>query len=120
MKILITGVHGFVGSNLVKALSKKGHTLQELTNCIQERIDKAGPGTRAGVVEAGVGLLECTMNMTGGYTYPYDHRGGWVGGNLNPDIMKFDSVDQLLDLAPKNNEKNRQNRPRRRQMEQWR
>ena len=40
--------------------------------------------------------------------------------NLNPDIMKFDSVDQLLDLAPKNNEKNRQNRPRRRQMEQWR
>ena len=43
-----------------------------------------------------------------------------VKKTLNPDFMKFDSVDQLLDMIPKNNERNRQNRQRRRQMEQWR
>ena len=72
---------------LVEALAAHGYKISDLNNCIGTRVTNAGLGTRAGVVEAGVGLLECTMNMTGGYTYPYDHRGGWVGGNLNPDII---------------------------------
>ena len=39
---------------------------------------------------------------------------------LNPNFLKFDSVDQLLDMAPKNVDRNRKNPSRRRQMEQWR
>ena len=31
-------------------------------------------------------LLECTMDLTGGYTYPYDHLGGDVLSS-NPDLV---------------------------------
>ena len=72
---------------LTEALSDKGYTIADLNNCIGNRVTSAGMGTRAGVVEAGMGLLECTMDLTGGYTYPYDHRGGYIGGNYNPDIQ---------------------------------
>jgi len=61
---------------LEQALADKGHTLQDLVTCIQDRIEKGGPGTREGVVEAGVGLIKCTYDLTGGYTYPYNHSGG--------------------------------------------
>lgn len=71
--------------SLVEALQANGHTIDELNQCIKNRVEKAGPGTREGVVEAGMGLLECTMSLTGGYTYPYDHTGGKVG-SYNPDI----------------------------------
>ena len=72
---------------LKEALADHGYTVDDLNNCIGNRVNQAGYATRAGVVEAGMGLLECTMDMTGGYTYPYDHRGGYVGGNYNPDIQ---------------------------------
>jgi len=36
MKILITGIHGFVGSNLVKAL-KVNHSIYGLDNYANER-----------------------------------------------------------------------------------
>ncbi len=72
---------------LTEALADNGYTVSDLNNCIGSRVNSAGYGTRNGVVQAGVGLLECTMDMTGGYTYPYDHRGGYVGGNYNPDIQ---------------------------------
>ena len=68
------------------ALADKGHTIDDLNNCINERVEKAGRGTREGVVEAGVALIQCTMDLTGGYTYPYDHYGGDVLAS-NPDIV---------------------------------
>lgn len=69
---------------LVSALSKTGSTIDDLNDCIKSRVEAAGPGTRAGVVEAGMGLLECTIDMTGGYTYPYDHYGGnYTQADLN-------------------------------------
>ena len=71
---------------LTEALSENGYTIDDLNKCIGDRVTAAGMGTREGVVEAGMSLLECTMKMTGGYTYPYDHRGGYVGGNYNSDI----------------------------------
>ncbi len=65
-------------TTLVNALAAKGHTIEDLNSCIGEKVNSAGYGTRAGVVAAGVGLLQCTMDLTGGYTYPYDHTGGKV------------------------------------------
>mgnify|MGYP003304180439 CR=1 FL=1 len=37
---------------LVSALSKTGSTIDDLNDCIKSRVEAAGPGTRAGVVEA--------------------------------------------------------------------
>ena len=68
-----------LNKSLKEALAAKGHTIEDLNNCIAEKVNSAGYGTRAGVVAAGVGLMQCTMDMTGGYTYPYDHSGGKVG-----------------------------------------
>ena len=65
-------------TSLESALAAKGYTIQDLNDCIGDRVNSAGYGTRAGVVEAAMGLLECTMSLTGGYTYPYDHYGGSV------------------------------------------
>ena len=65
-------------TSLESALAAKGNTIQDLNDCIGDRVKSAGYGTRAGVVEAAMGLLECTMSLTGGYTYPYDHYGGSV------------------------------------------
>ncbi len=71
---------------LTEALSRNGYSIGCLNGCIAQRVNAAGSGTREGVVEAAIGLLECTMEMTGGYTYPYDHRGGWIGSEYNSDI----------------------------------
>lgn len=64
---------------LVDALKRNGYTIDDLNKCIGERVKEKGYGTRDGVVAAGVELLRCTMEMTGGYTYPYDHSGGKIG-----------------------------------------
>lgn len=72
--------------SLPDALAKNNYTVDDLNKCIGDRVTEKGMHTRAGVVEAGMSLLECTMNMTNGYTYPYDHNGGKVGGNYNPDL----------------------------------
>ena len=84
-----TNSEGGAGLNkpLTEALSANGYTVSDLNKCIGNRVTSKGMGTRDGVVEAGMSLLECTMNMTGGYTYPYDHRGGYIGGSYNPDIQ---------------------------------
>ena len=76
-----------LNKTLTNALSDNGYTVSDLNKCIGNRVTAKGMGTRDGVVEAGMSLLECTMNMTGGYTYPYDHRGGYIGGDYNPDIQ---------------------------------
>ncbi len=76
-----------LNTSLKSALSSHGYTVDDLNNCIGDRASSKGMGTRGAVVEAGVGLLECTTDMTGGFTYPYDHRGGYIGGNYNPDII---------------------------------
>lgn len=71
-----------------EALARKGYTINDLNACIYNRVKKAGPGTRYGVMEAGAGLIECTKAMTG-YVYAYDHDGGKVEGNYcvyNSDI----------------------------------
>ena len=72
-------------STLAEALAQTGHTIADLNACICNRTTSAGLGTRAAVVEAGMGLLQCTMDMTGGFTYPYDHYGGAIS-SANPDI----------------------------------
>ena len=69
-----------------QAVATTGHTIGDLNSCIGDKVTEAGMGTREGVVEAGYNLLKCTMDMTGGYTYPYDHQGGRVDGGRNPDI----------------------------------
>ena len=69
---------------LTEALNNFGYTVDCLNGCISQRVMAAGIGTREAVVEAAVGLLECTIEMTGGFTYPYDHRGGYTPNN--PDI----------------------------------
>lgn len=69
---------------LTEALSNAGYDIDCLNQCISGRVLAAGMGTREGVSEAAVALLECTMEMTGGFTYPYDHRGGYP--QRNPDI----------------------------------
>lgn len=71
---------------LEDALAANGYTIECLNSCISQRVQQAGPGTREGVVEAAVSLLECMSEMTGGYTLPYDHSGGKVGGSYNPDL----------------------------------
>ena len=71
---------------LPEALAKTGHTIDDLNKCIGDRVTAAGMGTREGVVEAGMALLECTMDLTGGFTYPYDHLGACVTRGFNPDI----------------------------------
>ena len=68
-----------LNQTLKSALSSRGNTIDDLNNCIGEKVNSAGYGTRAGVVAAGIGLLQCTMDLTGGYTYPYDHSGGKIG-----------------------------------------
>ena len=68
-----------LNTTLKQALAAKGYTIEDLNKCIGDKVNSAGYGTRAGVVAAGVGLMQCTMDMTGGYTYPYDHSGGKIG-----------------------------------------
>lgn len=70
---------------LEDALANNGYSISCLNSCISERVRTAGPGTRAGVVEAAFALIDCMYEMTGGYTLPYDHSGGKVGSG-NPDI----------------------------------
>lgn len=48
---------------LTEALSNNGYSIDCLNGCISQRVVAAGIGTRQGVVEAAVGLLECTMEM---------------------------------------------------------
>ena len=62
---------------LTEALEKNGYDIDCLNGCIEQRVQAVGDGTREAAVEAAVGLIECTMKMTGGFTYPYDHRGGY-------------------------------------------
>ncbi len=71
---------------LTDALERNGYSVSCLNGCISQRVNAVGSGTREGVVEAAIGLLECTIEMTGGFTYPYDHRGGWIGSDYNSDI----------------------------------
>lgn len=73
-----------LNSPLTNALDSKGYSIECLNSCIEQRVSAAGIGTRYGTSEAAVALLECTMEMTGGFTYPYDHRGGYTP--RNPDI----------------------------------
>lgn len=70
---------------LEQALAARGKTVKDLADCISNRVNKAGKGTREGVVEAAVGLIVCTYDLTGGYTYPYNHSGG-DPGNINPNL----------------------------------
>ena len=69
---------------LTEALEKNNYSIDCLNGCIESRVQAVGDGTREASVEAAMGLLECTMEMTGGFTYPYDHRGGYP--QMNPDI----------------------------------
>lgn len=80
---------------LEEALAANGYDIECLNSCISQRVQEAGPGTRAGVVEAGISLLECMSEMTGGYTLPYDHSGGKVGGGRNPDLTGKLGVNSL-------------------------
>lgn len=77
-----------LNTTLTEALSSKGYDTNCLDGCISARVSAAS-SERGKVVEAGIGLLECTMEMTGGFTYPYDHRGGAIsymgsGTGINP------------------------------------
>lgn len=62
---------------IAQALSKKGYSVYDLNTCIYNKVVKAGPGTRYGVVEAAYGLIECTLQMTGA-VLPYNHTSGKV------------------------------------------
>lgn len=74
---------------ITSALSRRGHTVYDLNACIYNKVLEAGPGTRYGVVAAGVALLDCTKEMTG-YVYSYDHCGAKLTDEdncrNNPDI----------------------------------
>lgn len=77
-----------LNTTLTEALSSNGYDASCLDGCISARVN-AATSKRGKVVEAGIGLLECTMEMTGGFTYPYDHRGGAIsymgsGTGINP------------------------------------
>lgn len=69
-----------------EALANRGYTVNDLNACIYNRVKNAGPGTRYGVMAAGVGLIECTKNMTG-YVIPY----GYHGGRVDDVYMKANS-----------------------------
>ena len=62
---------------LTEALAKKGYTVPQLNKCIYDRVVKAGPGTRYGVVEAAYGLIDCMYKMTG-TVLSYNHASGKV------------------------------------------
>ena len=62
---------------LPDALAKKGYTVPQLNKCIYDRVVKAGPGTRYGVVEAAYGLIDCMYKMTG-TVLSYNHTSGKV------------------------------------------
>ena len=64
-------------TKLTKVLSAKGYTIDQLNACIVNKVKQAGIGTRYGVVEAGVGLIDCMKSFTG-YVISYDHWGGKV------------------------------------------
>ena len=61
---------------IADALFKNGYTINDLNKCIYDRVVDAKPGTREGVVAAAFGLLDCTYDMTGGYTLSYNHTSG--------------------------------------------
>ena len=67
-----------LNTTLKQALANKGYTISDLNNCIAGKVNSAGYATRDGVVMAGVGLIQCVMDMTGGYAMPYDHNGGKI------------------------------------------
>ena len=73
---------------IATALAKKGYSVYDLNTCIYNRVMKAGPGTRYGVVEAGYGLIDCTYSMLGA-VLSYNHESGKVEGTYcayNSDI----------------------------------
>ncbi len=72
------------------ALAKKGHTVDDFNKCIYDRVKKAGPGTRYGVVAAAYGLIDCNLILTG-YVLSYDHTGGKVHSDGGTDYCKFNS-----------------------------
>ena len=62
--------------SLSQALARKGNSVADLNACIKNMVMQYGPGTRSGAAAAAVGLLQCTMELTGGYVIKYSHRGG--------------------------------------------
>lgn len=73
------------------ALAKKGHTVEDFNKCIYDRVKKAGPGTRYGVVAAAYGLIDCNLILTG-YVLSYDHTGGKVHRDSDgTDYCRFNS-----------------------------
>ena len=94
LKYNLNGYTTIIGSSnrihepIAQALSKKGYSVYDLNACIYNKVLKAGPGTRYGVVEAAYGLIECTLQMTGA-VLPYNHESGKVEGSYcqeNSDI----------------------------------
>ncbi len=74
---------------LVEALAEKGNTIDDLNQCIYNKVLEYGPGTRSGVGAASVGLIQCMLELTNGYVMCYDHHGGkrYGGGyTSNMDI----------------------------------
>lgn len=65
-----------------EALANKGYNVNQLNQCIYNRVLEAGPYTRYGVTAAAYGLIECVYNMTG-YVLPYNHTSGKV--HVDPD-----------------------------------
>lgn len=83
LKYNLNGYTKIIGSSnrihepIAQALAKKGYSVYDLNTCIYNKVLKAGPGTRYGVVEAAYGLIECTLQMTGA-VLPYNHTSGKV------------------------------------------
>ena len=82
------------------ALSKKGHTVDDLNKCIYNRVVEAGPYTRYGVAAAAYGLIDCMYQMTG-YVLSYDHTGGKVGTGKNKSGGTIDYCSFNSDICNK-------------------
>ena len=75
---------------ITSALAKKGYTVNDLNQCIYNRVKEAGPYTRYGVVAAAYGLLDCTYKMTG-YVISYNHTSGKVHVDSDTNYCRYNS-----------------------------
>lgn len=82
--------HQIIKQDLASFLQSKGTSLEEFNQLIADNVDKAGYGTRAGVVVAGVTLVGELGNQYG-VKLPYFWGGGHADGVADSALAKWGS-----------------------------
>ncbi|MBN2158001.1 MAG: GDP-mannose 4,6-dehydratase [Spirochaetes bacterium] len=97
MKILITGINGFVGSILRRALEDRGHQVTGID------VRSGGPGTRAVDITDGNAVLDCIAEATPDFIFhlaaisrvAYDNPSLLYGINVNGTLNLLSAAGRL-------------------------